>query len=210
MAIDDPLDEQEQSERVRTWLRNNGAGLIGGIALGLVVIFGWQWWQKRQLHDRNEAHARYDTAISSLSAGDLDKARADVASMKADPAYAALTGLRLAKLQVDEGDHNGAIATLRAIQADLVLQPVIDLRLARLLVDADKADEALKLLEGRGDAPALELRGDALAVAQKTEEAREAYTKALTAMDVAAPQRRLVELKLADVGGSVPKTAEPI
>ncbi len=210
MAIDDPLDEQEQSERVRTWLRNNGAGLIGGIALGLAVIFGWQWWQKRELHERNEAHARYDTALSGIAAGDLDKARADAATMKDDPAYAALTALRLAKLQVDEGDRNGAIATLREIKADPALQPVVDLRLARLLVDADKADEALKLLEGRDDAPGLEVRGDALAAAQKAEEAREAYAKALTAMDVAAPQRRLVELKLADVGGTAPKPAEPI
>lgn len=40
MAIDDLLDEHEQSERVRNWLKNNGAGMIGGIALGLAVIFG--------------------------------------------------------------------------------------------------------------------------------------------------------------------------
>ena len=30
MAIDDLLDEHEQSERVRTWLRKNGLSIIGG------------------------------------------------------------------------------------------------------------------------------------------------------------------------------------
>ena len=40
MAIDDLLDEHEQSERVRAWLRNNAAGLIGGVkvTVGDVVI----------------------------------------------------------------------------------------------------------------------------------------------------------------------------
>lgn len=209
MAIDDPLDEQEQSERVRSWLRNNGAGLIGGVALGLAVIFGWQWWQKHQAQQRGQAHARYAAALADIDAGNLDKARADVAALKDDPAFAALVALRLAKLQAGEGDRNAAIATLRGIEADEALQPVVDLRLARLLVDAGKADEALKLLEGRRDAAGLEARGDALVALDKAEEARAAYAGALTAMDVAAPQRRLVELKLADAGGSVPKPAEP-
>lgn len=44
MAIDDLLDEHEQGERVRTWLRDNAAGLIGGLALGLLLIWGWRWW----------------------------------------------------------------------------------------------------------------------------------------------------------------------
>ena len=47
MAIDDLLDEHEQSEKVRTWLQKNALGLIGGVALGLGLIGGWQWWQKR-------------------------------------------------------------------------------------------------------------------------------------------------------------------
>ena len=38
------IDEYEQSERVRGWLRQNGSSLITGIALGLACVFGWQWW----------------------------------------------------------------------------------------------------------------------------------------------------------------------
>ena len=48
MAIDDLLDEHEQSERVRSWLRSNAAGLIGGVGLGLAGIAGWHWWQGQQ------------------------------------------------------------------------------------------------------------------------------------------------------------------
>jgi len=49
MALDDLLDEHEQSERVRSWVRSNALGLIGGVALGLGAIAGWQWWQGQQL-----------------------------------------------------------------------------------------------------------------------------------------------------------------
>ena len=43
MAIDDLLDEHEQSERVRSWLRKNGASIIGGVAIAIGAIAGWQW-----------------------------------------------------------------------------------------------------------------------------------------------------------------------
>ena len=43
----------------------------------------------------------------------------------------------------------------------------------------------------------------------KRDQARDSYLKALTGMDVAAPQRRLVELKLTDAGGTPPKPEQP-
>ena len=49
MAIDELLNEHEQSEQVRNWLRGNAVGLIGGVALGLAVIAGWNWWQGQRL-----------------------------------------------------------------------------------------------------------------------------------------------------------------
>jgi predicted negative regulator of RcsB-dependent stress response len=220
MAIDDLLDEHEQSERVRTWLRNNGAGLIGGVALGLAVIFGWQWWQKQQAKQNQQAHLAYQTAVESLSGDPLaaaaakpDPAKAKAAAAKLKDSeeriYADLAGLQLAKVQVDAGQRDEAIATLRGLTPDASLRPLVNLRLARLLTDAGKPDEALKLLGQADDPAALEVRGDALLAAGKREQARDAYGKALTGLDVAAPQRRLVELKLTDAGGTPPKPGEP-
>ena len=83
MAIDDLLDEHEQSERVRGWLRNNGGGLITGILLGLAVIGGWQWWQQHQAGARAEAGARYDTLGKTLAANNLKQAQAEAAALAA-------------------------------------------------------------------------------------------------------------------------------
>ena len=41
MAIDDLLDEHEQSERVRSWLRKNGASILGGVVIAIGAIAGW-------------------------------------------------------------------------------------------------------------------------------------------------------------------------
>lgn len=211
MAIDDLLDEHEQSERVRNWLKNNGAGLIGGVALGLAVIFGWQWWQKRQAQQAEQALTGYQAALESFTGTDLKKAQAEVGKLQAGEAetYADLAALRLAKAQVDAGQADAAIATLRAIKPDASLQSLVNLRLARILTDAGKGDEALKLLGNADDSASLEVRGDALVATGKRDQARDMYLKALTGMDVAAPQRRLVELKLTDVGGTPPKPAQP-
>lgn len=212
MAIDDLLDEHEQSERVRNWLKNNGAGLIGGIALGLAVIFGWQWWQKHQVKQSVQANMAYQAVLDSLGAADLDKAKAAVAKLQGGNAhvYADLAAMRLAQAQVDAGKEDAAIATLRGTKADASLQPLVDLRLARLLTATGKGEGALKILGEASDSASLEARADALMALGKRDEARDLYLKALTGMDVASPQRRLVELKLTDAGGTPPKPAQPI
>src|SRR3546814_3750774 len=66
MAIDDLLDEHEQSERVLAWLRSNGAGLIGGVILGLALIIGWQWWGSRQASADMQRSEEHTSELQSL------------------------------------------------------------------------------------------------------------------------------------------------
>jgi predicted negative regulator of RcsB-dependent stress response len=205
MAIDDLLDEHEQSERVRNWLRGNAFGLIAGVTLGLGAIYGWTWWRDQQAAERVKAGDDYQAVVKEVESGKLDAAKTKAAVLK-DSGYAALAALDLAKAQVDAGKRDDAIATLRAVKTnDSVLAPVVSQRLARLLIDAGKHDEALKLVATADDAGTIEVRGDAYFAQGKLEQARDAYTKALTKLDVAAPQRRLVELKLTQAGGKPPK-----
>lgn len=222
MAIDDLLDEHEQSERVRTWLKDNGAGLVGGIGLGLAVIFGWQWWGRHQTSQHQQAYQDYAAVQAKLDGldgatavggaegkqPDLQPTKAAIAKLDANGLYANLAALRLAKVQVDAGKRDEAIATLRAIKPAAELKPLVDARLARLLADAGKFDEALKLVGNADDSDGLVVRADILAASGKPGDARELYLKALTGIDVAAPQRKLVELKLAEVGGTPAKPAE--
>jgi predicted negative regulator of RcsB-dependent stress response len=202
MALDDLLDEHEQGERVRSWLRDNGAGLIGGVVLGLGLIGGWQWWQKQREASRAETGARYEAALETLKAGDIGKAKSQIGALEGS-IHATLAALDLAKAQVDAGQRDAAIATLRAAHTtDAALSAVIRQRLARLLVDAGKHDEAIELLAGADDAVALEVRGDAELASGKRDAARATYQQALSKLDVASPRRQLLELKLSEVGGA--------
>lgn len=207
MAIDDLLDEHEQGERVRAWLRNNAVSIVGGAALGIAAIYGWQWWQSNNANQDQQAHAAYEQALKQVES-DADNPGAALAGHEG--VYANLAALRVAKAQVDAGKLDEAIATLRGIKAEPSIKPVVDLRLTQLLTATGKHDEALALLQDASDGPALEVRADALLAAGKRDEARDEYAKALSRLDVAAPERRRVELKLEDAGGQVPEPAEAI
>lgn len=206
MAIDDILDEHEQSERVLEWLRRNGAGLFGGVLLGLAAIGGWKFWEQRQQQQQYELADQYQAALDSIEAGDAQ------APTKVDAlgtsVYASLARLQLAAAQADAGQRDAAIAMLKAVSSDdPAVASIVDQRLARLLIDAEQPEVALKLLADNDAPVALEIRGDAQYALGEREAARASYTKALAKLDIGSPQRRLLELKLTEVGG-IPATTE--
>ena len=210
MAID--MDEHEQGEAVRAWLRHNGATIITGILVGIAAILGWNWWQAQQAGKAFAAGGEYQRLVIAAEGGDPEQARAHGDALRnefGDSPYAVLAALRLASLDVAQGDHEAAIATLDAARGDDVdpaLEELLLLRKARLLVAAGEHEQALAELDGVGSGYAglvHELRGDALQALGRDGEARSAYVDALTHLDSAAPSRALVEFKLNDLGGSV-------
>lgn len=212
MAMDDLLNEHEQSERVRSWVRNNALGLIGGVALGLAAIAGWQWWQGQQLQRGMVVNNQYAEAVKQFEAGKLpaDKGQATLAAIgKGNPTLATLAALQLAKTQVEAGKRDDAIATLAGLQTvapDLLA--VVRERQARLLIDAGKGKDALALLDDDKNPAMLDARGDAQFALGDRAKAQEAYLKALALVDVGDPQHRLLTLKLIEAGGTPPHTED--
>jgi len=202
MALDELLDEHEQSERVKAWLRNNALSLIGGLAIGLGLIGGWTWWNTHSHEQKQAAGDAYQAVLTALDAGDLDAAGRAADGLQQGP-YAGLVALNLARAHVDKGDPDAAIAVLRQAQGGKAdLQWVVRERLARLLVASGQGSEALELLADADDAVSLEICGDAWFAQGKPDEARRAYQDALRKLDAVAPQRTLLEFKLVEVGGT--------
>jgi predicted negative regulator of RcsB-dependent stress response len=208
----DQLDEYEQGERVRKWLRDNGGSLFGGIAIGLAAIAGFQFYQGRQDQQRVEASRQFESFLTAQEAGEGDQAAGLAASLSAnfaDTPYPALAALRRGAALVNEGKAEDALNVLEAAvpgTKDAALAQVLQLRAARAELMLGRHDAALARLDAVDfDAYRAirdELRGDALAGQGKRDEARKAYADALVATDIASPTRVLLELKLADAGGS--------
>ena len=212
------LDEHEQGELVQKWLRQNGSSLITGIALGLALVFAWQWWQGKGVQHKEEAATQYQAFSDALDAKDAAKAKAFSAQLESkysDTLYSDLAILRNAAFLQSTGKGDDAIKLLQAAQskarpADMA--EIFKLRLARLLLIAGKPADAGKQVDATSQTmyPAIanELRGDIAAAQGHREEARKAYQMALTTLDEAAPTRNLVELKLIDAGGQPPAKPE--
>ena len=200
------MDEHEQGERVRAWLRENGASIVTGIAIGIAAIGGWQWWNVKERNRAVEASTQYVALTSALESGDRDLAEKVTEALRDDYAgtpYAALAAMSWADQQLDAGETQAAVETLAAARSaakDPLLADLLAVRLARAQVAAGNAQTAADLLQGATRGSALNARGDALLAAGRTDEAITAYRGALEAMEANQPARRLVELKLLDLG----------
>lgn len=208
----DPIDEYEQGERVRTWLRNNGSSLIGGVVLGLACLGGWQWWQGHQEQQKLRAADEYYAFSRALDESDEAKAGAHATALEKDYArtpFPAMAALRRAEHLNTAGKADEALAVLDAVDPqhlDSLLAELVQLRAARLLLGMDRPQDALDRLGSIGTSayPSVseEIRGDAEMALGRRDEARAAYEKALASLDIAAPTRPMVEMKLTDAGGS--------
>jgi predicted negative regulator of RcsB-dependent stress response len=213
MAIDDDLlNEHEQSERVRNWVRSNALGILGGILAGLALIGGWQWWQGQQLKGRMALNERFDETVRVYASGAVpqDKGKAALQALAdGNPTLGTLAALQLARAQVDAERVEDAIATLRGLdKVDPDLQPVVRERLARLLIDTGKAKDALALLDDERNPAMLDVRGDAEFLLGDRARARASYLKALALVDVGDPQHQLLTMKLIEAGGTPPHTED--
>lgn len=205
------MDEHEKGEHVRAWLRQNGSAIVTGVAIGLAGIFGWQWYQRSQIEHRVTAATQYQALTEAVERKDADAVAAlatELGKSYQDTPYAALAALQLADIKLAAGDTAAAKEALRSVQglsADPALLALATLRAARVALSSGDADAALKQVESvPKDMYAgfvAELKGDAMHALKRDDEARLAYQDALAALDSGAPNRRIVEMKLADLGG---------
>ena len=126
-----------------------------------------------------------------------------------------MAALVAAKSAFDSSDLKTAKAQLQwaAEHGNEDIQAIARLRLSAVLLDEKAYDEGLKLLAGsflpQFASAVADRRGDILVAQNKLEDARKAYIAALAAMDKADPSRKLVEVKLESIGGTLPTEVHP-
>lgn len=185
------LTDNEREEQLRRWWSDNWAWIIGGVALGLAILGGWQYWQRHQLQTMEQDQASYRAVLEALGRDQRDEAvkqATELRTRRPGSPYADQSELALARAAVDRRDFDEAARLLKGVadgSKDPELRQVAKTRLARVLVEQGKHDEALALLDA-GQAGAFaglvhEIRGDALAAKGDAAAARTAYEAALAA-----------------------------
>ncbi len=216
MAFDD-LDEHEQGELVRKWLRENAISIVVGVLLGIVLIFGWQQWKSREAHRSVEAASQYNALTQAIEAKREDDVARIAETLRKDfpsSAYAVFAAMSQAEIATAKNDLAAATASLdfaRQNAKDEVLKSLASLRLAQVKLAQGDANGALALIDGiaKGEFAGFggEIRGDALVKLGRTDEARKAYQDALSTLDPQAPARSFVQMKLDDIGGGAAPVA---
>jgi predicted negative regulator of RcsB-dependent stress response len=185
------LTDNEREEQLRRWWSDNWAWIIGGVALGLAILGGGQYWQRHQLQSTEQDQASYRAVLVALGRDQRDEAvkqATELRTRRPGSPYADQSELALARAAVDRRDFDEAARLLKGVadgSKDPELRQVAKTRHARVLVEQGKHDEALALLDA-GQAGAFgglvhEIRGDALAAKGDAAAARTAYDAALAA-----------------------------
>ena len=167
------LTDNEQEERLRRWWSENWLLIVGGIVLGLALLWGWQYWQRSTVKNAQREEAAYAAVIDSLGKNQLDQAALQAKALREERAtspYADLADLALARAAIEARKFDDAAQRLKAVadgSKDPGLRTAARTRLARVLIEQGKFDQSLALLDvaSAGEYAALyhDIRGDALA-----------------------------------------------
>ncbi len=211
MAVYD-LEEQEKLDDLKAWWEQNSkyvSAAVLVVALVVIGVQGWRWYQRTQAE---QASVLYQAVSQAAKANDVSKAKepaSQIVDRYARTAYAPRAALLYAKMLYDSGDKAGARAQLQWVvdhASGDELKAIARFRLAQAMLDEKQYDDALKTLDVKTDDAFAglfaDLKGDILAAAGKSAEAKSAYETALAKIDPKSPYRAFVQVKFDALGGA--------
>lgn len=203
------LSDDEQSERLKAWWKENGTSVIAGAVLGIAVIGGVNYWRSYKAEQAEAAAALYTQLLSGDGGPAAEVGRRLIDEYTGTP-YAGKAALFLAKTAFRQGDAEQAAAHLEwalAEASDPADREVARLRLARLALAGDDPGRAASLLadmqSGGYESEYRELLGDIAMARNDPESARDEYQAALSALPERSAYADMLNRKLdAAIGAS--------
>ena len=210
MADDIFLSQEEQDERAKQWLKDNGAAIFMGIALGLGGVFGFNYFQDYRQAQAEQASSLYTKVIDISNESTVGDITSLVESLKEDytnTAYAAKAALIRAK-QLATTNLDAAFDELQWVidnAEDHGLAQVARLRQIKLKVEQNQLDEAFALANqesfGGFSSHYNELLGDIKHKQGEIAQAREYYQTALSSLTINDfSYRQVLDIKVDRLG----------
>ena len=208
MAFD--LQEQEQLDQLKTFWERGGkwlAILVGVLVIAYLGYVGYNYHQKQQMEEAGALFGQFNKALEQQ---DLDKAKtlgSDLESKHPQSPYASRAALISARIAYDKNDPKAAKDKLlwaAANSQEAEVQGLARLRFAAILLDEKQYAAALTELDKAHDAGLdvqyAELKGDVLQAKGDIKAARASYKLALDKTAKDAPERQVLDIKLAALG----------
>ncbi len=210
LEVDVYRTEEEQAEAIKKWWKENGKSIVAGIVIGITAVFGWRAYENHTALQAEAASTLYEQMLAASRKNDNENVRVYANRVIVDyksSTYAVFATLMLAKLAAESGDLETAETHLRWVlenNSQTEFDHIARLRLARVLLAGDKLDLAINTLDVENPdefvAHYEELRGDIFVKQGKTEEAQQAYQKALANTVATEDARSILQMKLDNLG----------
>ncbi|MDG2376967.1 MAG: tetratricopeptide repeat protein, partial [Woeseiaceae bacterium] len=199
------LSEKEQLDAIRAWWTENGSYVIGGIVVGIVVIFGWNRWQTSVADTEIAASTLFEGIMEAAELNLVDNAELPAETLfseYSDSPYAAQARLAMTRLYMDTGRDQDAADVLRPL-AEMPLTDELALvgrfRMTQILLYQEKPQEVVDLVEGLPESGFStrfsESLGDAYVMLERYADAEAAYMAASND-DPLAPTVDITKLQL--------------
>jgi predicted negative regulator of RcsB-dependent stress response len=203
--------EEEQVEKIKAWLKENGLSIVFGIVIGVGGIGGYNYWVHVQEITAAKASSHFTQLIDALADDNITDLQEQAEILIAEHTssdYALMAHLALARNHVANAEFKQAEEALQQVVGSAAQRPLAYIartRLAAVQLQTEQYEQALATLsvEFPDEFAALvdELRGDVLALQGKNSEAIAAYRKA----QLGEPKPANVEFlrqKLDDLGST--------
>jgi predicted negative regulator of RcsB-dependent stress response len=167
--MDDYLDEKEQIEEIKSWLKENWLALVAGVIVGFGGLFSWNWYQNSVYESNTQALAIFDQAQQELTLGNFDSALALLQNLRSyynSSPYTDFLGLLYSTYLLSNGNTADAAVEIEYVlnnTTDEYLRLIATWRLARVNVEMTNYDRALELVQNKNhtlSANFTELEGD--------------------------------------------------
>jgi predicted negative regulator of RcsB-dependent stress response len=201
--------DEEKSEAIKQWWRDNGRSVVTGALLVASAVFAGKYWLNYQQVQTQKAATAYLTVTTAVANNEQEKADSMTQTLLSEfssTPYSLFAAIEMATNSVKNGDTDTAKTYLQWVIDNAQEQAHIELaryRLATLLFDQDQNEQALVLLEQSTlsgfSSIVNELKGDIFVKQNNDTAANEAYSKAIVALKVGEPRLNLIQMKLDDL-----------
>lgn len=201
----DYLTEQEQIELLKSWIKQYSRVILLGVLLAMICIFGWRFWQQREIKVTTRASKIYDEMLTARAQNDTLATAAQAKKLEkhyAKTVYGNMASLMLARDAVTKKKYDEASALLSDVMQHGQIpgiKQIARLRLARLYLTLNAPQKSIGILKKIDDKTFIglieEVRGDAYLLMKNNKLARQSYQAALTLLPNADTTRPLLQMK---------------